>query len=177
MLWSDEVHTFWTELNLSEILHSIIQAQTRLLSLWKSHVQQEESAQNVWTLSNYSMANIISALLVSVELFAYQFEVFRAIVACFCKLYYTKLYLYENCFFKWDSTQSVGNSSNYSIANMNNWTELFDYSFQSEVFSCQIELFRTLEACFWQLEKIKLYSSQKCSLSSDSCQNVLILPN
>ena len=54
---------------------------------------------------------------------------------------------------------------------------LFHHSFQSEVFSCQNELFRALEACFWQLEKMKPYSSQNCFLSEGSAQNVWIWPN
>ena len=49
---------------------------------------------------------------------------------------------------------------------------LFHHSFQSEVFSCKNKLFRALEACFWYLEKMKLYSSQKIFLRSDSNQNV-----
>ena len=54
---------------------------------------------------------------------------------------------------------------------------LFHHSFQSNAFYCEIKLFRALEACFGQLEKMKLYSSQKCFLSIDSAQNVWIWPN
>ena len=133
-----------------------------------------ESAENVWTLTNlqhckrdyiYSIISFSSTLLIGLRFSELSEHVFANYTTLNC-IYMSTAFLSE----------LLLKLSEIQIIAWQTWF-LFDYSFQSEIFYWQIELFRTIEACFWKLGKIKLYSSQKCFLSSDFAQNVWIWPN
>ena len=121
-------------------------------------------AQNVWIWHKDSVETWFHLFHHSFQSdFLYcQITPFRALGVCFRQLEHMKLYSGQKCFLSLDFAQSLWIWPNHSVET---WFHLFHHSFQSDVFSCQIKRFRALQASFVRLEKMKLYSSQKCFLS------------